>query len=202
MVATAAHVDVMSWLPDELLVEVLVHVLPGLKETPRTNSAFARVCRSPGFWLAALRERGWMPDWSSDANRPGGMHPKAYSEMVCGLDEPFKTRLVGLTRETTTIKYGAFRDCTSLALKELPPTLTTIEEFAFSGCTSLKLKELPPALTTIKYGAFWGCTSLALEKLPPKLTTIGDGAFRDCTSLQENAEFVAAVKAIQPLAFK
>ena len=153
-----------------------------LQNLCRTNKQFADICRDAGFWVEVLRSKGWMPDWSAP-HSPGGMAPKAYYVMICGLNDAHRSALLGLSLSTTTIRKSAFFECTSLALTELPPTLTTIEEYAFEGCTSLTLTQLPPNLIIIRTHAFQGCTSLALTQLPPTLTSIGEFAFFRCTSL-------------------
>ena len=138
----------------------------------RTNKQFADICRDGGFWEEVLRSKGWMPDWSAP-HSPGGMAPKAYYAMICGLNDAHRSALLGLSLETTTIWACAFEYCTSLALTELPPNITSIGWGAFDGCTSLALTQLPPTLTSIEAYAFANCTSLALTELPPTLTTIG-----------------------------
>jgi len=153
------------------------------------SSQFAEICRDEGFWVDVLLEKKWMPDWSAPYS-PGGMTPKAYYVMICGLNDKHRSALLELSLETTTIGRYAFADCTSLALTELPPNITTIEEEAFSGCTSLVLTKLPPNLTDIGTRAFEYCTSLALTHLPPNLTVIGDNAFVDCPRLTDDGFWV------------
>jgi hypothetical protein len=146
------------------------------------NKQFADMCRDPIFWKTLLRAKEWMPDWSEE-DSPGGMTPKAYFVMVCTMKKRYRTSLLALTRETTTIKEDAFMNCESLALTHLPPTLTKIGISAFWNCKSLALTHLPPTLTTLEEDAFYYCTSLALTHLPPTLTTIGERAFEGCTLL-------------------
>jgi len=161
-------------LPHELRVHLMVdHVNDhrSLQNLCRTNAQFATIGRDGLFWQAVLRAKGWMPDWSAP-HSPGGMAPKAYYAMICGLNDRHRSALLGLSLETTTI-----------------------EEYAFDGCTSLALTHLPPTLTTIRKSAFYGCTSLALTGLPPTITSIGFQAFDDCPQLR-GGEFEQAVRAI------
>ena len=184
-------------LPHELRVHLMVdHVKDhrSLQNLCRTNAQFATIGRDGLFWQAVLRARGWMPDWSAP-HSPGGMAPKVYYAMICGLNDAHQSALLGLSLETTTIEEYAFEDCTSLALTQLPDTIVSIEEYAFMGCTSLALTELPPNLKSIGWGAFWRCTSLALTELPLTLIFIGNEAFADCPQLT-GGEFEQAVLAI------
>ena len=143
---------------------------------------FAQICREDRFWQAALLGAGWAPDWSP-IESPGGMTPKAYYKMVCGLEDRYRQRLLAFSSNLTAIGHDAFRGCSSLALTHLPPNLTTISIRAFYGCSSLALTHLPPNLTEISTGAFYGCSSLALTHLPPNLTKISVSAFEGCSSL-------------------
>jgi len=162
-----------------------------------TNVQFATIGRDGLFWQAVLRAKGWMSDWSAP-HSPGGMAPKAYYAMICGLNDAHRSALLGLSLETTMIEEYAFDGCTSLALTQLPPTLTSIGQYAFKSCMSLALTELPPNLKSIGWGAFWRCTSLALTELPLTLIFIGNEAFADCPQLT-GGEFEQAVRAINQL---
>jgi len=153
-----------------------------LQNLCRTNTQFAEICQDDGFWEEVLLKKGWMPDWSAP-HSPGGMAPKAYYVMICGLNDKHRLALLGLSLGTTTIEESAFLGCASLALRELPPNLKTIGGMAFGECTSLALTQLPLTLRYIESSAFESCTSLALTQLPPTLTTIGKYAFLGCTSL-------------------
>ena len=95
---------------------------------------------------------------------------------------------------------GAFRDCTSLALTELPVELTSIGEAAFQNCISLALSELPAGLTSIGVAAFQGCTNLMLTKLPEQITRIRYNTFSNCSSL-EVMELPAGLTHIDSRAF-
>lgn len=84
----------------------------------------------------------------------------------------------------TTIGWGAFYNCTSLASIEIPNSVTTIEGSAFYNCTSLASIELPNSLTTIEQETFYGCTGLTGSlTIPNYVTSIGDYAFYDCSGL-------------------
>jgi hypothetical protein len=67
----------------------------------------------------------------------------------------------------------------------LPSSVTSIEWGAFVVCTSLASITLPESLTTIGGQAFYGCESLASITLPEAVTTIGNYAFNGCSSLKD-----------------
>lgn len=165
-----------------MLIALINDDLGSLQNLCRTSWQFADICRDDQFWQGVLLTKGWAPDWST-IESPGGMTPKAYYVMICGLNDAHRAALLELSPTTTTIKKMAFAGCTSLALKHLPSSLTSVGKYAFLRCTSLALAELPPTLNWMDSDAFGGCTSLALTKLPHTLTSIRDGVFSGCTSL-------------------
>ncbi|MBR5465727.1 MAG: leucine-rich repeat domain-containing protein [Alistipes sp.] len=83
----------------------------------------------------------------------------------------------------TTIRYCAFKGCTSLASITIPESLTTIASCAFYDCTSLASITIPEGVTTIGNAAFKNCTSLASITIPEGVTTIEPSTFENCTSL-------------------
>lgn len=82
-----------------------------------------------------------------------------------------------------SIGQRAFYGCSSLALTSLPSGVTSIGASAFYGCTSLALTSLPSGVTFIGSDAFYGCARLALTSLPDGITSIGSSAFIDCANL-------------------
>lgn len=83
----------------------------------------------------------------------------------------------------TTVKYGAFENCTSLTAITIPNSALDIGMETFSGCSSLVSANIPEGIIEIPSGMFRGCTSLAYIDIPSSVTTIGSGAFYDCSSL-------------------
>jgi hypothetical protein len=84
----------------------------------------------------------------------------------------------------TSIGYGAFYRCTSLASVTIPDNVTSIGGYTFSGCSSLASVTIPDNVTSIGDLAFSGCRSLASVTIPNRVTSIGNGAFYRCSSLE------------------
>ena len=72
--------------------------------------------------------------------------------------------------------YFAYDDL--LASIEIPQGVTSIRSGAFQNCTSLASIEIPQGVTSIGSGAFQNCTSLASIKIPQGVTSIGSVAFQ------------------------
>ena len=83
----------------------------------------------------------------------------------------------------TTISYGAFGGCSSLAEIVLPDSVTSIGNSAFDSCGSLTEIVIPDGVTSIGDYAFYYCSSLTEIVLPDSVTSIGYGAFLGCYSL-------------------
>ena len=88
-----------------------------------------------------------------------------------------------IPNSVTSIGWGAFRVCTSLASVTIPNSMTSINEYAFYDCTSLASVTIPNSVTSIGDDAFKYCTSLASIDIPNSVTSIGQYAFYYCTSL-------------------
>ena len=60
----------------------------------------------------------------------------------------------------TSIKWGAFSNCSGLTSVTISNGVGIIDEFAFAGCIGLTSVAIPSSLTSIKYRAFYYCPSL------------------------------------------
>ena len=78
---------------------------------------------------------------------------------------------------------GAFQNCTSLEVINIPFGVETIPEKCFSGCSSLKNIVLPQKVKNIGKEAFAGCSAITQINLSANVATIKTGAFRNMASL-------------------
>lgn len=90
---------------------------------------------------------------------------------------------VQLPSTLTTIRYGAFQNCTALKQITLPKSMTFIEGGAFQNCSALTSISVPQNVTYLGASAFSGCTSLSSATLPQTITRISSGLFENCSSL-------------------
>lgn len=84
----------------------------------------------------------------------------------------------------TSIRYCAFRGCTSLVTVVLPDSLTAIGSNAFQNCFSLTQLDLPESLSMIGTHAFYGCARLAQLTIPDGLGRIHPYAFYGCSAVR------------------
>lgn len=90
---------------------------------------------------------------------------------------------VQLPSTLTTIRYGAFQNCTALKQITLPESMTFIEGGAFQNCSAISSILVPQNVTYLGASAFSGCTSLTSATLPQAITRISSGLFENCSSL-------------------
>ena len=83
----------------------------------------------------------------------------------------------------TTIRYHAFKDCTSLTSVTIGNSVTSIGDWAFCRCEKLTSVTFPNSLTSIGSSAFEDCTSLTSVTFGNSVTSIGDWAFCRCEKL-------------------
>lgn len=107
---------------------------------------------------------------------------------------------VQLPSTLTTIRYGAFQNCTALKQITLPKSMTFIEGGAFQNCSALSSILVPQNVTYLGASAFSGCTSLTSATLPQAITRISSGLFENCSSLT-TVQASSALKSIGSRAF-
>ncbi|MBO7203175.1 MAG: leucine-rich repeat domain-containing protein, partial [Paludibacteraceae bacterium] len=96
---------------------------------------------------------------------------------------PGKTGSVTIPNSVTSIRRGAFYDCTGLTSVTIPNSVTSIGNAAFEDCTGLTSVTIGNGVTSIGDFAFYGCTGLTNITIPNSVTSIGEYAFRGCTGL-------------------
>ncbi|MDE7338355.1 MAG: leucine-rich repeat protein, partial [Bacteroidales bacterium] len=107
----------------------------------------------------------------------------------------------GTTYSVTSIKQGAFLNCSGLTSVTLPESVTYIGWSAFKGCSGLTSVTLPESVDTIDMNAFYGCTSISSPlynskvfaympqnysgeyAIPDGIQSIAPTAFYECTGL-------------------
>lgn len=94
-----------------------------------------------------------------------------------------KSHTYAIPDSVTSIGYGAFYGCSSLASIVIPDGVMSIGWHAFNGCTSLTNITIPNSVTSIGWSSFSGCKSLTSIKIPDNVTNIDPMAFNGCTSL-------------------
>jgi hypothetical protein len=77
----------------------------------------------------------------------------------------------------TDVRWGIFKDCSSLTSVTIPNTVTSIREYAFSGCSSLKNITIPDSVTEIEISAFEFCPNLTSITIPASVSVIDKRAF-------------------------
>ena len=83
----------------------------------------------------------------------------------------------------TSIAYGLFGGCSSLASITIPNSVTSIEGIAFIGCSGLKQINIPDSVISIGMQAFHNCGNLTSVTIGDGVTSIGVEAFSACDRL-------------------
>lgn len=74
------------------------------------------------------------------------------------------------------IGAGCFRQCTSLTVVHLPPSLIAIGNDAFYGCSGLAKVAIPSSVNTIGCRAFYSCDHSLNLDVPEALQSVGQGS--------------------------
>lgn len=94
-----------------------------------------------------------------------------------------QVQTVQLPSTLTSIRYGAFQNCTALRQITLPESVTYIEGGSFQNCTALGSIVVPNNVTYLGSAAFSGCSTLNSAILPQKMTRVSSSLFENCTAL-------------------
>ena len=120
----------------------------------------------------------------SYSSKDGVLYNKDKTELIrC----PVGTKLtsIEIPNSVTSIRYGAFEDCTSLTNVKIPNSVACIKDRTFIYCENLKSIEIPNSVTSIEDCAFYGCESLETIKVPSSVTSIGMWAFEYCNNITD-----------------
>ena len=97
------------------------------------------------------------------------------------LHSGFKTTII--PNSVTSIRSGAFRDCSGLTSVTIPNSVTSIGREAFRGCSGLTSVTIGNSVTGIGDGAFYGCKGLTSVTIGNSVKSIGESAFSGCKGL-------------------
>lgn len=86
--------------------------------------------------------------------------------------------------EVEAVNTDLFDNKTEAFAVTIPDTVTTIKEGAFQDCTALKQVFLENGLKTIETNAFAGCEDLSIINVPDTVNIINENAFGDNTSIE------------------
>ena len=100
----------------------------------------------------------------------------------CNIPFGAVTNLV-ISEGTTSIRDGAFGECSGLTSVTIPDGVTSIGSSAFWGCSGLTSVTIPDSVTNIGSYAFSGCSGLTSVTIPDGVTSIGSSAFWGCSGL-------------------
>ncbi len=89
----------------------------------------------------------------------------------------------GVVYSVTSIRDGAFSNCSSLTSITIPDSVTSIGDWAFYNCNRLMSIIIPDKVTSIGEWAFSECSRLTSIIIPESVTSIEDKAFYNCRRL-------------------
>ncbi len=90
-----------------------------------------------------------------------------------------------IPKGVTSIRFGAFSDCTALTSVTIPYGVKNIGDYAFQSCKGLTSIKIPDGVESIGDNAFQSCKDLTSVTIPNSVTNIGSSAFNLCDALTE-----------------
>ena len=94
----------------------------------------------------------------------------------------YEIQEVILPDTVTTIRYNAFKGCTSLARMNIPKSLESVGGWAFAQ-TAITEMVFPDTLKNFEYGAFNSCIKLEKVVLSDKIVYIDKDTFSNCKKI-------------------
>ena len=103
-------------------------------------------------------------------------NPLFIAEHIYSDEDTEITNLI-IPNSVTSIRNGAFFNCSGLTSVTIPNSVTSIEGYAFERCKALTSVTIPNSVTSIRNGAFFNCSGLTSVTIGSGVTSIGDYAF-------------------------
>ncbi len=119
---------------------------------------------------------GDIAEWCEISGIPNLMSYGAYGRELYINGKKVEGELV-IPKGVTSLKYGAFYNCSSLTSVIIPDSVTIIGESVFGWCRNLTSITIPNGVMSISKNAFFGCYELASISIPDSVTSIGSSAF-------------------------
>ncbi len=129
--------------------------------------------------------RFWVGDieYEITSTNPAEVEVDDANSSITTANIPATVSYEGTTYSVTSIRYGAFYECSSLTSITIPNSVTSIGNGAFYGCSSLTSITIPNSVTSIGSSAFYECSSLTSITIPNSVTSIYWNTFYNCSSL-------------------
>lgn len=106
------------------------------------------------------------------------------TSIYSGIPDASITGDIVIPNGVTSIKDGAFWQCSNIENLDIAGSVVTIGEAAFRNCTKIKSITLHEGTTTTGTYCFRGCDQIESFVFPNSLVNIGNDTLRDCTKLK------------------
>ena len=87
-------------------------------------------------------------------------------------EEAYGNPFVKIPNSVTSIRFGAFSNCSSITSVNIPNSVNYIDLFAFTKCISLTFINIPNSLKNIDEYAFVECSNIKNIQIPIKFKPI------------------------------